>query len=464
MPTASIAYSWYRCDPDGTSNCAQVGTGAQYTLTAADENHAIVLQADVTSPGRTASAKSPALTVQDQGPPQATVLPAVTGTAARTAQLSGSPGTWTTGPSLSYQWQRCDASGDNCQDIAGATGLSYVLAQSDEGHTIVFGVTAANSTSSKEASSPPTSVVAPSLPVSTAAPQIRGTAQQGAQLAIIGTDWRTPDATTFASSWQRCDSSGAACQTIIGAAGTTYTPATADVGQTLVAVVTATNIDGSVRASSKPTAVIATAAPRWKALPTLSTSGAQIGDTIAITAGTWSGPPVTSQLTQMLRCTSACMPVGTQGANSYTIMGGDLGAILRVRDAATNAGGTTTVWSAQYIGPVSSISSGSAVLGADAVALRNSVGATLALASYGAPSFQTAIAGSARKPVRTVTVRRARRVPGTLKAWACPVSSLAGGPPPACSRAIMVRGNGATFKLPANATGRVRVVVVRQRH
>ena len=339
-----------------------------------------------------------------------------------------------------------------------------MLVQPDEGHTIVLTVTATNSSGSEQASSPPTAVVAPTLPVSTAAPQIRGgaSAQQSVQLGITGADWQTPDATTYASSWQRCDSSGAGCQTIGGATGTVYAPGSADVGHTLVAIVTATNIDGSVAASSKPTSVVLPAAPRWKALPQLTNGVTQVGDIVSLTAGVWSGPAVTSQVTQLMHCFSTCTPVGPPGAGSYVIAAGDLGAILRVREIATNSGGTTVAWSVRYVGPISSMSSGSAVLGATVVALRNSDGDTLALAAYGAPVFQTAVASGRRTPVRTVAVRRARGVRGSLRAWACPVNSAPGGPPPSCSRAVVLRA-GASLRLPAGSTGKVRVVVVRRR-
>src|SRR5205823_4212136 len=112
VPTSSVAYSWYRCDADGTSNCGQIaGNSAQYTLSALDKDHTIALEVDVTSPGRSATAKSPALTIQDQALPQPRALPTVTGTAARTNRLQGSEGAWTGSPTLTHQWQRCDGTG-----------------------------------------------------------------------------------------------------------------------------------------------------------------------------------------------------------------------------------------------------------------------------------------------------------------------------------------------------------------
>jgi hypothetical protein len=45
--------------------------------------------------------------------------------------------TWDTPPeTVTTQWQRCDAAGNACTDISGATGTSYVVAADDLGHTL----------------------------------------------------------------------------------------------------------------------------------------------------------------------------------------------------------------------------------------------------------------------------------------------------------------------------------------
>lgn len=61
---------------------------------------------------------------------------------------------------FSFQWQRCDASGNNCADIAGATSSSYVLQDPDDvGSTLRVTVTAINEGGSASATSLPTAVV-----------------------------------------------------------------------------------------------------------------------------------------------------------------------------------------------------------------------------------------------------------------------------------------------------------------
>ena len=204
---------------------------------------------------------------------------------------------------------------------------------------------------------------------------------------------------------------GAACQVIAGATGASYTPTAADVGHTLVGVITATNVDGSVPSASPASQVVLPAAPRWRDLPVLAATGGDVGDGLTITAGVWTGPPVTSDTTQVMRCTNSCVPVSA--AAQYTIASADVGAILRVRETAVNAGGTTVMWSAQYVGPVASAGSASAVLLAGQAVLRNAAGAALAVAQVTGSAAMTAdafTAAGARRPGtcsrRVVRVRR----------------------------------------------------------
>ena len=222
------------------------------------------------------------------------------------------------------------------------------------------------------------------------------------------------------------------------------------VGHTLVAVSTATNVDGSASARSAETAVAKIAGPRWKTLPLISSTPGQVGETVTMTPGTWSGPAVTSRTTEMMRCTNVCVPRGAPN-NKYKIANSDLGAILRVRETASNGGGETTVWSARYVGPVVSAQAAAAVLTSGETRLRNATGSTLAVAKLG----RAARAASKAK----VTLRRSAKVKGKLVAWACPATITAGATPPKCSAKVTLRRS-ATLKLPPSADGKVRVVVV----
>ena len=185
-----------------------------------------------------------------------------------------------------------------------------------------------------------------------------------------------------------------------------------------------------------------------------------------IIAGVWSGPPVSTDIVQMMRCTNACVADGAANATSYTIASGDVGAILRVRETASNLGGSTIVWSARYVGPVMSAASGAAVLASGRVALRNPQGATLALARLVAGPAVAQASRVVFAPAamgRVLHLRRAPSVRGRLVAWAC---SLAIGPsgPPACTAKVVLHQAVATVRLPLSMQGKVRIVVVRRGH
>jgi len=93
-------------------------------------------------------------------PPTNIAAPSISGTARQGTQLRTSTGTWTGAPtSYAYQWQRCDAAGAGCSDIAAATGAGYVPAALDVGHTLRVVVTATNDAGSASASSAATAVV-----------------------------------------------------------------------------------------------------------------------------------------------------------------------------------------------------------------------------------------------------------------------------------------------------------------
>jgi subtilisin family serine protease len=97
---------------------------------------------------------------------------------------------------------------------------------------------------------------ASSPPVDTVLPVISGTAQQGQTLTVSNGSWSNSP-TGFGYQWQRCTSS---CAAIGGATSSSYTAAAVDVGDTLKAIVTATNGGGSSSAASNPTATIQPAA------------------------------------------------------------------------------------------------------------------------------------------------------------------------------------------------------------
>jgi hypothetical protein len=73
-------------------------------------------------------------------------LPTISGTATQEQTLTESHAAWSNKPtSYTYQWQRCDSSGNNCQAISGATAQTYTLTAADVGSTMRVQETASDS-------------------------------------------------------------------------------------------------------------------------------------------------------------------------------------------------------------------------------------------------------------------------------------------------------------------------------
>jgi hypothetical protein len=188
-------------------------------------------------------------------------------------------GSWqATGPSTyTTVWQRCNAAGHNCQAIPGATRPTYQLTNVDEGSTITVAVSAANTSGTTTALAVPSSVVSALPPVATGRPALSTNGvQQSVPVTVTNGSWQATGPSTYTTVWQRCNSSGAACAAISGATATSYTPTAADVGHALVAIVTATNVDGSVASTSAASDVVLPAAPRWRDLPVLAANSGRM--------------------------------------------------------------------------------------------------------------------------------------------------------------------------------------------
>jgi hypothetical protein len=203
--------------------------------------------------------------------PVAKALPSVVGTARVGEQITGTNGTWTGSGTISYtyRWDRCDAAGNNCAQVADATRLTYPLTPADVGKALGLVVTAKDSSGSTVADA---GLIGPIAPASGLAnigrPFVSGTAAVGATLNATAGIWtKTPTAVTY--SWLRCNTVGRACVAVAGAAASTYVPAAADVGHTLVA-----RLQGTVGTSSQVVLSVPTAAVTAGSAPATTTTTA----------------------------------------------------------------------------------------------------------------------------------------------------------------------------------------------
>jgi hypothetical protein len=95
-------------------------------------------------------------------PPQASAVPAITGTGTVGQTLTSSSGTWpNTSSGYLYQWQRSSDGGVTWTSISGATSSTYVLVAADAGYVIRSQVSLTANAGSSSAYSLATAAIAP---------------------------------------------------------------------------------------------------------------------------------------------------------------------------------------------------------------------------------------------------------------------------------------------------------------
>jgi hypothetical protein len=166
-PPPTFAYQWQRCDTGG-SNCVDIAaaTTATYVLQAADVGGTLRVRVTATNAAGTASATS-AATALIATVPSNTGRPSIAGAAILGSTLTASAGAWTgsPAPAFAFQWQRCDAAGNGCTPLAGATSQTYAIQAADEGATLRIQVTASNVAGSASADSPAAGPIVPGISI-----------------------------------------------------------------------------------------------------------------------------------------------------------------------------------------------------------------------------------------------------------------------------------------------------------
>jgi hypothetical protein len=173
----SFTYQWQRCTNDGLS-CGDISgaTEKTYTLVVGDVSHALrVIVTAVNADGRTAAPSNTTETVSAKSGPTVAVKPVVSGTAAVGEELASTTGTWVPPTATtSRQWQRCDADGTSCRNIAGATGRTYGVRTADNGHRLRVRIAARTSGGVAYSASSPTAVVGGGSTTSTVTTTVQG--------------------------------------------------------------------------------------------------------------------------------------------------------------------------------------------------------------------------------------------------------------------------------------------------
>ncbi len=202
-------------------------------------------------------------------------------------------------------------------------------------------------------------------PTNTAVPVITGSTVVGGTLTANTGSW-TGNPTSYSYQWQRCNAHGAACVGLV-TTGPTYTVGSVDIGNTLRAVVTATNTVGSATAASAATPVVAKCGspgnvPAYCKVPKLTarpqvTGTMKVGEKLVASEGTWAilaasafgSAQIPTTSAQWLRCNAhgaGCTAIPGARQSVYTTTIKDLGHTLRLQVEARNRNGTASASSA----------------------------------------------------------------------------------------------------------------------
>jgi hypothetical protein len=152
----AFSYGWLRCNAAGAS-CASIAgaTAATYTPVAADVGSP--LRGAVTPTGGPALSSVPTQVVKaiNLGPviaggtnagTVAANMPSITGTLQVGQVLTSTGGTWAgAAVTISRQWLRCSATGDQCVAITGATAATYAPIAADRNMRLRVRVSATRS-------------------------------------------------------------------------------------------------------------------------------------------------------------------------------------------------------------------------------------------------------------------------------------------------------------------------------
>jgi hypothetical protein len=151
-PAPALTYSWRRCDAPGTpSSCVQItgATKSTYSPTVADIGHAIrVWITGANQAGSALAITNHTFPIVDKKhfAPSTVAAPDIVGTVGIGRQLTASSGSFDGDDPLTSElsWQRCDATGDSCKTIKGATKVTYFPTFSDIGFTLRISVNVSN--------------------------------------------------------------------------------------------------------------------------------------------------------------------------------------------------------------------------------------------------------------------------------------------------------------------------------
>jgi len=257
--------------------------------------------------------------------------------------LTCDPGTWVGATTLTYTWTR-DGS------PAGA-GETYAVTPADLGRTLVCLVVGSNAAGSSGAVASDGVVVTDGTdpepegpgapvesPVNTAAPSVTGVPNPGWTLTCDPGTWRGDPVLSY--SWTRNGSPAGTAST--------YDVTPADVGTTLVCLVSGSNAAGaSGFLQSDGVEVVMPPAPASTVAPSVTgyTGAPVLGDTLVCSQGSWAHHPYSFAVSW----TREGATIAGADDYEYAVVKADIGDEVGCTIRATNAGGSTTADAAPVV-------------------------------------------------------------------------------------------------------------------
>ena len=347
----TFTYQWQRCNTVGET-CMDIPDATEWYYVPTSEDEGSTLRVEVTAANGlgSTSAISELTSVIGAKPPASVSPPTISGLVQDEQTLTANHGTWsgTTPIGYSYQWQTCNAFGEGCLNVSGATEATFALAPLDVGDTLRVHVTATNAAGSATETSAVTATVAAAPPAATTNPTISGASAVGVTLAASSGAWHGTPPLTYGYQWLRCESSGEGCSDIPGATSREYTLVPADLSKVLRVQVTATNAGGSASATSAATPVITTPEPPADTSTPRVAGEALEGTTLEAEPGTWSGTLPISYHYQWQLCEShgeGCSDIEGATSATYELPAHSAGSTVRVVVEATNLAGSASATS-----------------------------------------------------------------------------------------------------------------------
>jgi hypothetical protein len=212
----TLAYLWL---VDG----APAGSGTTFTPTAEQRGSTVAVRVTGTKPGYTEASRDSGIATIGSGVLTAPT-PTITGTPKVGVRLTASPGTWTAGTTLTYQWFADGTA------VTGATAATFTPGAAQRTKRLTVRLTGAKDgyTTTSKASVATAAVAAGTL--TSATPRVSGTVRVGRTLSVSRGTWTS--GTTFTYQWL---ANGTA---IKGATRSTYTLAKATKGKRISVRVT----------------------------------------------------------------------------------------------------------------------------------------------------------------------------------------------------------------------------------